>query len=388
MKNIKIITLSLLSLSACMQDNRAPVANKEGVFYGMDANYDRGGNELPKYNNYNRANLPPEQEAKYNNDSNHQYGVSAEVGAVQAVELPPPEPVATSDLPAVTPVTSAAPTVGSAFSNAVNNSGNNPTNPAPFDTNNIPVVKQTEEIAPNNGSLVPNFDEANANAVAQAKLNWQKTKDNAESQYDAKLLQEEANAVAEAEKAKLQQEAAKDLEQQVANAPVAPATNQIIAPTAVTPPPVVAPPVANQNVAALPQAPQPSNSSQSTPNLDNDKFLWPLKGKILKDYNTDVRKGLVIAGRMGDPVRAAASGVVVLVGAKIKSLGNMVIIQHLDGYVTTYSHLSDMLVSEGDNVVGGQMIARVGKTGEAEQPQLHFVVRHNTKVINPMQKLQ
>ena len=122
--------------------------------------------------------------------------------------------------------------------------------------------------------------------------------------------------------------------------------------------------------------------------MDNDKFLWPLKGKILKDYNTDASKGLVIAGRMGDPVRAAASGVVVLVGAKIKSLGNMVIIQHLDGYVTTYSHLSDMLVSEGDNVVGGQMIARVGKTGEAEQPQLHFVVRHNTKVINPMQKLQ
>jgi lipoprotein NlpD len=91
---------------------------------------------------------------------------------------------------------------------------------------------------------------------------------------------------------------------------------------------------------------------------------------------------------VGEPVRASGSGVVVHAGTKIPSFGNMIIIQHVGGYVTTYAHLSEVVVSVDDNVAGGQLIGFIGKTGNAEQPQLHFAIRHNTEPLDPVKKLQ
>ncbi len=366
-----------------MQDARAPVDYKEGVFYGRGANYDRGGNELPKYNNYNRAELPAEQGAKYVDDSQHQYGVSAAVDKVESVELKAPEPVRSVDLPAVsTPVTPVvvAPTI---TNQAI-------TNPAPFIEPTITEPKIIEpKSAPNNNStsLMPNFEKQAEAKAGELNMNWQATKDNAENKYDAKMLQAEANLAAQEEAAKLQHQADKELiatKKQISDglhlnpSKINPSATKILAPTPLLP--VIAP--------LKPVEPsKPANPAASNQSIAGEKFIWPLKGKLLKDYNTDASKGLVIAGRSGEPVRASASGVVVHIGTKVKSFGNMIIVQHPDGYVTTYSHLSDMAVSENDNVVGGQLIGFVGKTGDAEQPQLHFAVRHNTQPIDPAKKL-
>ncbi len=392
-----------------MQDSRAPVSYKESVFYGRGASYDRGGNEVPKYNDYNRAELPPEQDAKYVNDNQHQYGVSAAVDKVETVDLAPPEPVrepvgeivSSMDLPSNPSKNSPLNLPSSPQSNlsvVVTPAAPTITPPiisqpviAPSATSPDPFTKLKTDGKALKSELMPDF-EKNTNINNSVKnpnpttMNWQKTKDNAENKYDAKMLQAEAKAATDEQAMKLQQQADKELVSLPKIEPLAPITPAItppiiapiIAPVIV--PPVVAPPLVKSNA-------KPTSNQTSNPNLDKEKFVWPLKGKLLKDYNTDSSKGLVIAGRSGEPVRASSSGVVVHVGTKIKSFGNMIIIQHPDGYVTTYSHLSDITISENDNVVGGQLIGFVGKTGDAKQPQLHFAVRHNTQPIDPVKKL-
>jgi murein DD-endopeptidase MepM/ murein hydrolase activator NlpD len=369
MKNISLIVSLSLFLSACMQDSKAPIEYKQGVFYGREGYYDQNGNELPKYNNNNRAELPAQQASKYVDDNTHQYGVSANVEQVQAAELPPPEPVKSADLAPIAPIT--APAIN-ATEPAVSKTAISPFD-SKFDPNAIPVVKQSEEIEPNQ-ALLPNFSKQAEDAKSAAKINWQKTKDNAESSYDAKMLQ------AESEQATLQQQADKELTQEEQKYA---AINPELLPKELAKNNDTNPKITKPKI--TPPAVQPKYKVHSS--LQKEKFVWPLKGNILKDYKTDASKGLVIAGRTGEPVRASSNGSVVFVGEKIKSLGKMVIIQHPDGYVTTYSHLNDMVVSENDNVVAGQLIGFVGKTGSAEQPQLHFAVRHNTKPVDPIAKL-
>lgn len=368
--------LASSAVSACIQDRKAPVEYKQGTFYGRDGYYDGQGNELPKYNNYNRAQLPEHQASKYVNDKEHQYGVSASVAEVEAQELPPPEPVQSTEL---APIAQSSPALNSQVATQSQPTINR-TAADPFDADSIPIVKEGTQ--PVNEKLLPDFDKQQSDAQAkleQSKINWQKTKDNAESSYDAKMLQ------AEAEQAQLQQQAQAEIVQQ--KQAVQPKQHAAIDPNLL--PKELAKSTAEPKVIA-PEAitaPKPQPKYKVHDALKGEKFVWPLKGNILKDYKNDASKGLVIAGRTGEPVRASASGSVVFVGEKIKSLGKMIIIQHPDGYVTTYSHLNDMVVSENDNVVAGQLIGFVGKTGNAQQPQLHFAVRHNTKPVDPMSAL-
>jgi murein DD-endopeptidase MepM/ murein hydrolase activator NlpD len=113
------------------------------------------------------------------------------------------------------------------------------------------------------------------------------------------------------------------------------------------------------------------------------RFVWPLKGNIVKDFQANNKEGITIAGREGEPIRASGDGVVVYVGDKLQGYGTMVILQHTKGYVTTYAHLSDAVVTKDDNVIAGQLIGFVGKSGNVTSPQLHFSMREGTKPMNP-----
>jgi murein DD-endopeptidase MepM/ murein hydrolase activator NlpD len=124
----------------------------------------------------------------------------------------------------------------------------------------------------------------------------------------------------------------------------------------------------------------------------SSKFSWPLRGKILSGYGPKkgglVNDGINIGASIGTTVKAAENGVVAYAGNEVKGMGNLIIIQHSDGWMTVYAHLDSMSVKRGTKVSVGQVIGRVGKTGKVDKPQLHFEIRKGTKSYNPTKYLK
>ncbi|MGB1109993.1 MAG: M23 family metallopeptidase, partial [Gammaproteobacteria bacterium] len=103
----------------------------------------------------------------------------------------------------------------------------------------------------------------------------------------------------------------------------------------------------------------------------------PVSGK--KSFH----RGLDFAGKRGADVSAMAAGVVTYSGRK-NNYGNIVIIDHGNGYVTRYAHNKENLVSAGDAVKRGQIIAKLGSTGRSTGPHVHLEVLKDGKFINPI----
>ncbi|MCA8889136.1 MAG: LysM peptidoglycan-binding domain-containing M23 family metallopeptidase [Parvularculaceae bacterium] len=129
---------------------------------------------------------------------------------------------------------------------------------------------------------------------------------------------------------------------------------------------------------------KPAPTAAVAPSL----FDWPVKGAVIGGYGMmssgKRNDGVNIAAPVGTPVRAAADGEVVYRGAELDGYGNLLLIKHTDGFVTAYAHNDVMLVKKGDMVRRGQVIAKVGQTGAASEPQLHFEIRQNLKAIDPV----
>lgn len=121
------------------------------------------------------------------------------------------------------------------------------------------------------------------------------------------------------------------------------------------------------------------------------RFAWPLRGAITRGYGTGqdgVRNdGINIAAPIGSPIRAAADGEVVYTGAELEGYGNLLLIKHEDGWVSAYAHADSIIVRKGERVRQGQVVAKVGRTGAVEQPQLHFELRHELQPRNPLEAL-
>lgn len=117
-------------------------------------------------------------------------------------------------------------------------------------------------------------------------------------------------------------------------------------------------------------------------------WQWPAKGKLVKTFNAKDtnRKGIGIAGRKGQAIKAAASGRVVYSGNGLIHYGNLVIIKHSNSFLSAYAHNRSLLVKEGDQVRAGQNIAKMG-TVESGRPRLHFEIRKSGKPINPLRYL-
>ena len=98
--------------------------------------------------------------------------------------------------------------------------------------------------------------------------------------------------------------------------------------------------------------------------------------------------GINIAARAGTPVRAAENGIVVYAGSAVPAFGRMLIIRHAGGYLTTYAHNAALLVTVGDRVRRGQIVARVGATGDVARPQLHFQLRAGREPVDPRRLLR
>jgi lipoprotein NlpD len=94
----------------------------------------------------------------------------------------------------------------------------------------------------------------------------------------------------------------------------------------------------------------------------------------------------LIDGRQGQPIVAAASGIVVYAGSGLIGYGELIIIKHNDTYLSAYGYNAKLLVREGQTIVRGQQVALMGE-GPERKPRLHFEIRRNGQPVNPRQFL-
>lgn len=113
------------------------------------------------------------------------------------------------------------------------------------------------------------------------------------------------------------------------------------------------------------------------------QFLWPVAG-LITQYPVWYHMAVDIANPTMPGIAAADSGTVVLVEYLCYGYGQHVIISHGDGLQTLYGHLSEIYVKVGDTVARGQIIGRMGSTGRSSGTHLHFEVRKNGVVVNPL----
>ncbi|KUK50110.1 MAG: Peptidase M23 [Parcubacteria bacterium 33_209] len=131
--------------------------------------------------------------------------------------------------------------------------------------------------------------------------------------------------------------------------------------------------------------PDTRNSSTSS-----CSFIWPLNGPITSQFGIrtlgarrNYHTGIDIDAPIGAFITAAASGKVSFSGY-INGYGNVVIIEHAGAYSTVYAHSASNLVKEGQNVTKGEVICKLGSTGNATGSHLHFEIREDGRPVNPL----
>ena len=124
---------------------------------------------------------------------------------------------------------------------------------------------------------------------------------------------------------------------------------------------------------------------------------WPVRGQVVGRFGPETHprfgttinnNGLDIAAPLGTPVQAVAKGSVEYTSEDFASYGPIVILNHGDGFFTLYAHLSDILVSVGQQITAGQIVGRVGDTGSLKGAILHFEVRKGGTALNPQDWLR
>ncbi|OAJ53101.1 peptidase M23 [Paraburkholderia ginsengiterrae] len=144
----------------------------------------------------------------------------------------------------------------------------------------------------------------------------------------------------------------------------------------------VSPPMASGSVVTPPVSVTPSPPTASA-GPQQGVLQWPLRGPVLRTFAPGRSNGIVIGGRPGDPVKAAATGRVVYAGTGIESYGPLIIIKHDDSLITAYGQNSTLLVKEGDAVAQGQTIGEVGADSHGVA-SIQFEVRQNGQPVDPL----
>lgn len=147
-------------------------------------------------------------------------------------------------------------------------------------------------------------------------------------------------------------------------------------------------------VAALPlrKKPRARAPAPTPPKAGSGRFIWPLEGPVISRYGR-IGKGLYndginIRAPRGSPVRAVGGGIVAYVGNEIPGFGNLLLIRHDGAWVSAYAHNETTLVRQGQKVRQGQVVARVGASGNVTAPQLHFELRRRNRPVDPERHLR
>jgi len=133
------------------------------------------------------------------------------------------------------------------------------------------------------------------------------------------------------------------------------------------------------------QTTTPPRTTTPAPARSSIAWRWPTSGEVSARFieGDSTRQGIDITGRGGQPVRAAADGVVVYSGSGLVGYGELVIVKHDEQWLSAYGHNRTRLVSEGARVRAGEQIAEMGRTGAARD-MLHFEIRYNGKPVDPL----
>ena len=138
-------------------------------------------------------------------------------------------------------------------------------------------------------------------------------------------------------------------------------------------------------------APIPRQPIPKPPPRSKGSFLWPVQGKLVSSFGPKDdglhNDGINIAAPRGAAVRAAEDGVVAYAGNELRGYGNLLLVRHAGGWTTAYAHNQKLLVRRGDAVRRGQVIARVGSSGNVATPQTHFELRRGTRAVDPVKSL-
>jgi murein DD-endopeptidase MepM/ murein hydrolase activator NlpD len=122
--------------------------------------------------------------------------------------------------------------------------------------------------------------------------------------------------------------------------------------------------------------------------IGSGKFVWPTTAHwVSGNPYAWWHRGIDLAGDMGDAVYAADTGTVVWAGPNSWGYGNMILLDHGNGWQTLYAHLSQIYVRCGQQILQGAAMGAVGSTGHSTGPHLHFETRFNGDLPNPLNHL-
>ncbi len=116
------------------------------------------------------------------------------------------------------------------------------------------------------------------------------------------------------------------------------------------------------------------------------RFVWPVDGQVRRGFAGGRRKhdGIDIVAEVGEPVRAITDGRVLFAGFEPQQYGNLVIVDHGQGWHSAYAHLRRITVQEGTRLRAGQRLGEVGRTGRTDREELHFEVRRDNRPVDPL----
>lgn len=118
---------------------------------------------------------------------------------------------------------------------------------------------------------------------------------------------------------------------------------------------------------------------------DAPAFAWPIAGPITQPFGNNGHPGIDIGGANGGPVGAPAAGTVTYAQFNNGGYGNLVEIDHGNGWTTKVAHLSRIDVRVGQQVARGQMVGAEGSTGHSTGPHVHYEIRRGGQLQNPAQ---
>lgn len=142
-----------------------------------------------------------------------------------------------------------------------------------------------------------------------------------------------------------------------------------------------------KEVASL-DAPEKTEAVEKKPAGKAISFIKPVDGQVISEFGGDkagggFNDGISIQAPEGTPVKAASGGTVVYSGNQLQGYGNLIIIRHQSGYLSSYSHLKELELKKGENISQGDIVGHVGKTGNVPSPQLHFGIRKGREPVDP-----
>jgi lipoprotein NlpD len=135
------------------------------------------------------------------------------------------------------------------------------------------------------------------------------------------------------------------------------------------------------------RSPTPDRDARPLPKIPAQpapQWRWPTAGRVDVGFGEKPGPGtgILIDGKSGQSIHAAAAGSVVYAGSGLIGYGKLIILKHNETYLSAYGYGASLLVSEGDVILQGEKIATMGE-GPERKPRLHFEIRRNGQPIDP-----